>query len=286
MKIISISKKTFENLNYLKLPVGLINTEGEIYEFVYRSEPKVLKKLYVLEGKTFANKLYTLEMLDNNKKYLPSNFYIPDYLCSINGYVSAFTVPKIEGTNLSCILESNKISYKQQLFYLKQIGEILQQLHHMRRYTSLNNFYLNDLHEGNFVIDNYSKELKVIDLDSCKIGTNDPSASKYLSSKLVKECNKYKIDAESDLIIADSNSDVFCYCMVILNYLTGQNVSRFNINDFYDILNYLNVIGVDKNLIDIFCKLMVGCKNENPLNYIETITEKQIEKAKLFKKTI
>lgn len=204
MKIIYISKKKFEKLNPVLLPNGLITTEGQVFEFNYRGEQKVLKKLYVTEGKVFANKLYTLEMLDVNKKCLPSNFYIPDYLCSINGQISAFTIPKIDGTNLSEILKSDSFGYKEQLFYLKQIGEMLQQLHHMRKYTPLPDFYISDLHEGNFIVDNYSKELKVIDLDSCKIGTNDPTASKYLASSLIENCGKYKVSQDGLVWFGDS----------------------------------------------------------------------------------
>lgn len=285
VKVISISKKKFENLNPVLLPKDLITTEGQVFEFNYRGEQKALKKLYITEGKTFANKLYTLEMLDVNKKYLPNSLYIPDYLCSINGQVEAFTIPKIDGTNLTEILKSNNYTFKEQLFYLKRIGEILQQLHHMRKYTPLMDFYINDLHEGNFIVDNYSKELKVIDIDSCKIGTNDPSASKYLTSQLIKNCQKYKV-SDDELVIADSNTDMFCYCIVILNYLTRKNVSRLTIEEFYNVLNHLDIIGLDKELIDIFYKLIIECKNENPVNYIQTITEKQIVKSRMQKTTI
>lgn len=152
----------------------------------------------------------------------------------------------------------------------------------MLEYTPLTDFYISDLHEGNFVVDNYSKELKVIDIDSCKIGSNDPSASKYLTSSLIKNCQKYKL-SEDGLVIADSNSDLFCYCVVILNYLTRKNVSRLTLDKFYDILNHLDIVGLDKEFIDIFYKLLVECKNENPMDYIQTITENQIIKARLCK---
>lgn len=85
------------------------------------------------------------------------------------------------------------------------------------------------------------------------------------------------------LVIADSNSDMFCYCIVILNYLTRKNVSRLTLDEFYNVLNHLDIIGMNKELIDVFHKLLVECRNENPLNYLQTITEKQIVKARLCK---
>lgn len=82
MKIINISKKKFQELKKIDLSREIFNTEGTIYDFEYRGEKKILKTLYTLNGYTFANKLYTIEMLDSNKEYLPSSFYIPDYLCA------------------------------------------------------------------------------------------------------------------------------------------------------------------------------------------------------------
>ena len=146
----------------------------KIFDFDYRGNKKILKTLYTLNGHTFANKLYTLEMLDSNKEYLPSNFYIPDYLCTVDSKVIGFTVPKIEGINLTDILKSKQIDYKEQIYYLKKIGEILNQLHNIRKYTNLTDIYINDLHDSNFIVDNNNRELKVIDLDSCKICSNEP----------------------------------------------------------------------------------------------------------------
>ena len=51
-------------------------------------------------------------MLDSNKEYLPSSFYIPDYLCTVEGKIIGFTVPKVEGVNLSTILNDSSINYK------------------------------------------------------------------------------------------------------------------------------------------------------------------------------
>ena len=42
MKVISISKSKFEKLEPLKLSRETFNTEGNVYEFDYRGNPKVL----------------------------------------------------------------------------------------------------------------------------------------------------------------------------------------------------------------------------------------------------
>ena len=288
MKIISISKKSFEKLHELELPPEVFNNEAEIYDFNYRGEEKVLKVLNILNGKTFANKLYTLEMLDNYKKYLPANFYIPDYLCSIDRQICAFTIPKIEGINLATILNSNDVDYKQQLYYLRKVGEILRQLEYIRNNTELKDIYLSDLHDSNFIIDKYSKELKVIDLDSCKIGTNDPSCARFLTPfSLLNVSNKYKINEDKNspaYVIADENSDLYCYCIITLNYIFGKRMGNLSIDEFYEHLNYLDSVGISKKLIRILSKIVTDCENENPMDYIETLTEKQLIKARMFDK--
>jgi len=287
MKIISISKKRFDKLQELELPREVLNTEAMMYEFNYMGEEKILKYLYILNGSTFANKLYTLEMLDNYKKYLPHNFYIPDYLCSIDGEICAFTIPKIEGINLSTILTSKDMDYKEQLYYLRKVGEILRQLEYIRNNTDLKDIYLNDLHDSNFIVDLYSRELKVIDLDSCKIGTNDPSSARFLTPfALLNYVNKYNVTDDENApayVIADENSDLYCYSIMILNYIFGKKINSISIDDFYRHLNYLDTIGVSKKLTRILSKIVADCDNENPMDYIETLTERQLIKTRMFK---
>lgn len=284
MKIISISKKKFEELERLSLSREIFNTEGTMYDFDYRGNKKILKTLYTLNGYTFANKLYTIEMLDSNKEYLPSSFYIPDYLCTVEGKVIGFTIPKIEGTNLSTILTSKDINYKEQIYYLKKIGEILTQLHNIRKYTPLKDIYINDLHDSNFIVDNNNRELKVIDLDSCKIGSNEPFAARFLTPvSMICGVEKYKVNEDkhsNGYIVPNSDSDIYCYCMIILNYLYGNKVNNIGIENFYEYLNYLEAIGVNKELIDIFGNLFTNCKNENPVNYLDSLTSEQICRAK------
>lgn len=284
MKIISLSKSRFEQLEKLKLSKEIRNTESIVYDFNYRGDEKVLKTLYLLNGSTFANKLYTIEMLDSNKENLPSSFYIPDCLCSVDGKIIGFTIPKIQGTNLSVILKSYQIDYKEQIYYLKKIGELLNQLSNIRKYTNLKDIYINDLQDSNFMVDNSNKELKVIDLDSCKICSNEPFAARFLTSKsIINGISKYKLNKNNHnngYIIPNEDSDLYCYCMVILNYLYGDSVYTMPINEYYDYLNYLRYIGINKKLISTFGKLVANCKNENPMNYLDSLNIEQISRAK------
>ena len=282
MKVISISKKKFQELEPLVLSRNVLNTEAKMYDFKYRNEEKILKSLYLLDGAVFANKLYTIEMLDSNKDYLPTSFLIPDSLCAVNHDIVGFTIPKFNGINLTDVLNDKKLDIKEHIYYLKKIGEILYQLQNIRTYTPLSDIYINDLHASNFLADLHKRELKVIDLDSCKIADNKSFPSKYLyTCSILNYSNKYKtIDSNGiEYIIPDSNTDLFCYIMEILNYLYKDKLSDLKINEFYEYLNYLESIGINKELINIFSKVVNNCDNENPIYLLDSLTYEQVGRA-------
>lgn len=288
MNIITMSKKKLESLEPLVLKKSIMNTEAQILEFKdNRGNEKILKRLYNDGGSSFANKLYTIEMLNTYQEYLPSNFVIPDSLVSVNKRIVAFTIPKAKGENLSIILNSNEISIEEQIYYLKKIGEILEQLKNIRKYTAVKDLYISDLHESNFIVNPSNKHLSVIDLDSCKIAENRPFVSRYLTpfSLLKDTLQKYKVNKDESLpayIVANEQSDLYCYCSVILNYLFGSNINNLSIAEFYQYMNYLNDIGVSKELIDDLEKIVTYHDNENPLYSLDTLTKEQVVRAKEF----
>ena len=282
MKIISVSKKRFEKLEPMTLSRGIVNTEAKMYNLTYKNEEKVIKSLYILDDLFFANKLYTLEMLNSNQEYLPTSFLIPDGLFAVNNDIIGFTIPKFDGINLTEILKNGKLDVKEHIYYLKKIGEILHQLESIRAYTPLKDIYINDLHASNFLVDLRKKELKVIDLDSCKIADNKVFPSKYLSKKsILNYSNKYrKVDPDSlGYIIPDKNTDLYCYVMEILNYLYNDKFSRVDIEEFYEYLNYLESLGVNKELLNIFSKIVNNCDNENPEYLLDSLSSEQIFRA-------
>ena len=286
MKVITISKKAYSKLEPLVLPREIFNTEAKMYDFNYRGNRKVIKSLYTLDGERFANKLYTLEMLDTHREYLPVTFHIPDALLSVNGSIKGFTIPYVEGINLSTILQDRQVSIKEQIYYLKKIGEILEQLRNIRQYTPLKDIYINDLHESNFIVNPNNRSLQSIDLDSCKIGTNTVFPSRFLGpSQLLKDNeNKYRPNPEtngSGYIIPSEDTDLYCYMMIILNYLYGGKVNSMNIIEFYEYMNYLSKIGIHKELLDIFEKLINTCHNENPVNLLDSLTEENVCRANI-----
>ena len=60
---------------------------------------------------------------------------------------------KVNGVNLSLLLKNKKVSTETQIYYLKKVGEILNKLKYIRETTPLKDFYINDLHDFNFLAD-------------------------------------------------------------------------------------------------------------------------------------
>lgn len=285
MEIVNMSKSKFDSLKPLKLPNSVMNTEAEIFKFNYRGEDKIFKKLYHYDGIRFANKLYTLQAIDSNAIYIPDNFVVPEFLVSINRRIEGFVMPFIEGKNLSVIFKDYNIDNAEKKYYLKRIGQILEQIKNIRKYTSLTDFYIGDLHEDNIIVENNKRNIHIVDFDSCKIMGNKPSPSRYLTpiallnftDRKYKEINDINIFANYEI---DENTDLYCYIIIILNFLYGENINNIGKDDFSEYLNYLNYLNIDLNLIDCFDRIVSNENNTNPMDYIETLTSEQIYKAK------
>ena len=290
MQIINMSKTKLNSLEPLILPKNVTSTECELFKYPYYGKEKLLKKLHRTDGIIFANKLYTIEALNANKDSMPSNFVLPESLVSINKKIEAFTMKYIKGINLSVILNNPDITYEEKIHYLKSIGRILEQMQNIRKYTNLNNFYLGDIHEDNFLVERDKQEIYIVDLDSCKIAGNKSFPGRYLTnSSLIKYNNtKYQTLSQTDDLAdykIDENTDIYCYIIIILNYLYDGRVDRLSLDKFYDFINYLEDIKVNIELIECFNKIVVGGNNINPCNYLETLTPKQVAGARrLYKK--
>jgi len=294
METISLTKKRFETLDHYELPNYVYNTEGSLYVLPiknrWNTQMKLLKRLYLTNGQVFGNKLQTINSLIDSREELDiDEIVFPEKIATVGGEIVGFTMPLIDSINLSTALRSREISNERKIKYLKQIGAILEKMKLRREYTSVSDFYINDLHESNFIIDTHD-DVRVIDIDSCKINGNGIFNSKYLSSKsFINEIYKYQKNSNnskyktyedtyhkystdiSGAFVPDENTDLYCYIIVILNFLYEDNVSRFNLEEFYEYIDYLQTIGIDKELLDIFDKIVSESTNENPAEILDSL---------------
>lgn len=323
MKNINISKKKFEGLKKIELPEEVISTEADFYKFNYLGKVKVFKSLHKTRGPIFANKLFTLEMLNEYEEILPHSFVLPESLVSVEKEIRGFTLPYIKGVNLEVYLADENITPKEKLIYIKKIGEILEQLEHIRKNSNLDCIYLNDLHASNFIVEPKSKDIRVVDLDSCRICDSKPFPARYLTpfSLLNRAPGENKYDIYKKELISDEGlpvfqlmsydeyesyycryanyrnqlgfvnsnqeSDLYCYVVLFLNYLYGSNVGSFTLEKFYDYVCYLEKIGFDEELVKSIIKIVTSAPNDNIAKYLDSVTEEQVAKAnqKVYKLT-
>ena len=125
--------------------------------------------------------------------------------------------------------------------------------------------------------------LYVVDLDSCKISNNIASPSRYLNRHglLNNTIYKYRVNDgdNSAYIIPDRNSDLYCYNIMVLNYLYGANINNISLVEYYDYLNYLEYIGMDMELLYKFNNLVTSRDNDNIGNYLDTISQENIVRS-------
>ena len=309
MESINISKRKFEGLKKLDLPEEVISTEANFYIFNYLGKTKVFKSLLKNKGPVFANKLFTLEMLNEYREILPENFVIPESLVTVEKEVKGFALPYIKGFNLDNFLANKNISNKDKILYIKKIGLLLDKMDHIRKESGLDSLYLNDLHASNFIVDTDSKELKVVDLDSCRICDAKPFPARYLNPlsllTLAPGDNKYDIyrkeliDEKGNILMEVMSEEedkysivviencyelivvsyLYCYVILFLNFLYGSNISLFSLNKFYDYINYLEKLGYDRNLINAIIRIVTGAPNENIGFYLDGLNDEMIARA-------
>lgn len=155
----------------------------------------------------------------------------------------------------------------------------------IRKFTPLNDFYLCDLHEDNFIVDIKKRELYVNDVDSVKIAGNLSFPARYLNSKalLNSTSRKYHLNEENHSLTnysVDENTDLYCYIIMILNYLYGENINNIGIEEFYNYLSYLDSLKISSKLLECFERIVSNGNNINPVLYIDTLTAGQIGQAR------
>ena len=315
MQNINISKRKFDGLRKLVLPKEVISTEANFYLFNYLGKVKVFKSLHKTKGPIFANKLFTLEMLNEYREILPSNFVLPESLVSVEKEIRGFDLPYVKGYTLEAFLANPGINTKIKLEYIKQVGQILNKLSAIRNGTELDSIFLNDLHASNFIVDYKNQDLKVVDLDSCRICDSKPLPARYLtplcllnktpgknkydiyrkdlipdlqyqvystSKSIVYAKGYYKYPSYRDqlgYVNSNEESDLYCYTILFLNYLYGENISRFSLEQFYDYICYLGKIGFNRELLSAMIKIVTNVPNENIGPYLNMVTEEQVVRA-------
>lgn len=262
---------------------GIKTNEGYIY-----INPKDKKKIIkVIEPDLYVPeyidiKKHTIELLLNNKDYLNKlKIAIPEEGVSIEGIQRGYSTKYIKGTILSCILENNSIPIDTRIDCLKQIGSLLRNMENIRNtYSHLSNLYYNDIHENNFMVTN-NFEVYGVDFDSCSIGDNIPTQGLYpmVLNRIWKSNNKYQkcnqLCEHSIDMIPNKNLELYCYTIIILNFMYGNNFYRWTSSKLDKYLNFLESHNANLELLYtlsyIFDEKVDNINPDYLLDYIKEI---------------
>ena len=282
MEVKNYSKDKFETFAPLNLG-NIIHTESDLYFLTYKNENKIFKKLYIDFGDQFSNKVYTLAALIDNKNIINiDEIVFPEQLVTISKDLQGFTMPFIKNINFQTYLKMKK-PLKDKINCFKQINEILLKMEKVREKQN-NNFYINDFHEGNILFNVETKKMNIVDIDSCRILNNQPFSSKYLISTSLASYfpDKYKIDTDNIIgnIIPDKNTDLYCYAIMVLNFLYQDNFYKLDLTTVLDYFEYLKKIGFSNEFIDEFIKPFTANYDNNFLgDYLDEINEEKFKLA-------
>ena len=289
MNILELDRRTLKKMKKIELEAGNINTEGNLFIFEeknkWKKELKVYKELYYDMGHIFSNKLFTLnELIDHVLSLDVEEFVLPEKLAIINNRVEGFIMPYVPNINFYTILNATEIATKDKIKFFKEIGHLLYKMDNIRR-NQINDFYLNDLHEGNFILNKKTGKINVVDMDSCKINGNKPFVSKYLTplSPISKMPGKYIINEDENFpgyVIADRNSDLYCYTVMILNFLYKDRITRLSREAYFLYLEYLIHIGLPYDMAAKMAKIYEYADNENISEYLGYIDDKILRKTR------
>jgi len=278
MEVYNISRKLYDSL--IKYETNTYNTEAEL--FIVPEKRKwdnnriLLKRFYTVNGEYFSNKLYTVNSLINSKEKIDiEELVLPDKLAVYNSEIIGLTMKLINGVNLDYILANSNYTPEFKKELLIKIGHILNKLKKVRMYSEIKDFFIGDLHEGNFIYNFDTKDINVIDMDSCKINGNKPFPSKYLYGGEIIKKLPYKYRLTDNMYfseyIPDENTDYYCYIIMILNYLSGTKIEKMNYYEYYAYLDYLYSIGYNLELITIFEDIYSNKDNANPVDYLDAL---------------
>lgn len=256
-----------------KMTFDFLNVESFISKVNINNEEKILKQFYKLDN-CLQNKIYTIKYLEKVKNYFDDRYILPEMLATVENTVIGYIMHFIQNVNLETILKDYDISMAKKKQYLKEVGLILDHCKCLRnKYNELSNFYIGDLHVNNFIYNKITKKINICDLDSSKIGNNDPFSSRYLScSRGIKNLDK-KYLRKDNTYMPNENSDIYCYIIMILNFLYDGGVEFMNKDEYYEYLNYLESLKFNKELLDIFYRVYSLDDNVSPLGLIDSIPD-------------
>lgn len=249
----------------------------------------IMYKKMNLSYEQFDNKLNTINFLIDNKNIINiKELVLPNGIVHIDRNSGVLIIKEkfINNINFRYVLNSNLYSFSEKIEYFKQIGLILDKMKNIRNNTSIKDFYLCDLYTDNFILNTNTNRINVIDMDSCKINGNNNCSSYYLfDNNVIDSVKKYKKKELSWFTEYEinENTDILCYIIMLISFISGCDINKVDIKEFYNYMDYLVNVGLSNKLVSIFGKIYSNDDNINPYLLLDELNKYDSKKYVLKK---
>lgn len=289
MERLDLTSEELEQLDSLNLKSYIINTESKFY--LYNN--KLLKIYLEYFYNDYKNMEIRFNIINDLVKFLKEinihELVTPEKLITINGKFAGILIPRIYGKNVSAIINSTNVPLNIKIEILKQIGIILEKI---KNIDSKYNAAFADVHGDNFMVSginyqNLSDKSNIktfgIDTEGMKFFNHTGNSNYYFGDNAnLDNLDKYEANY-AGLIIPSTNTDIFCYVNMILEFIAKDNEFHLkNIDEFKRYLDYLDKLDFDGKLLEAFASIYKeDTPNISPLPYLDTINnlpEKTLKK--------
>lgn len=236
---------------------------------LYVNDGYLYKKMN-LGYSSFDNKVNTINYLLDNKDIINiDELVLPIDIFYLNRDTGDIVIKEkfINNINFRYVLTSSLYSFDEKIEYFKQIGLILDKMKNVRDNTNIKDFYLCDLYTDNFILNTDTNRINVIDMDSCKINSNNNCSSYYLfENNVIDSVKKYKKKELSWFTEYEinENTDLLCYIIMLISFISGCDINKININEFNNYMDYLVNFGLSNQLVSILARIYSNDDNINP----------------------
>lgn len=255
---------------------------------LYVNDGYLYKKMN-LGYSSFDNKVNTINYLLDNKDIINiDELVLPIDIFYLNRDTGDIVIKEkfINNINFRYVLNSNLYSFSEKIECFKQIGLILDKMKNVRDNTNIKDFYLCDLYTDNFILNTDTNRINVIDMDSCKINGNNNCSSYYLfENNVIDSVKKYKKKELSWFTEYEinENTDILCYIIMLISFISGCDINRININEFNNYMDYLVNFGLSNQLVSILARIYSNDDNVNPYLLLDELNKYDSKKYVLKK---
>lgn len=245
---------------------------------LYVNDGYLYKKMN-LGYSSFDNKVNTINYLLDNKDIINiDELVLPIDIFYLNRDTGDIVIKEkfINNINFRYVLTSSLYSFDEKIEYFKQIGLILDKMKNVRDNTNIKDFYLCDLYTDNFILNTDTNRINVIDMDSCKINGNNNCSSYYLfENNVIDSVKKYKKKELSWFTEYEinENTDILCYIIMLISFISGCDINKININEFNNYMDYLVNFGLSNQLVSILARIYSNDDNINPYLLLDELKE-------------